>query len=462
MTALLLGLLAASSVGSPAEGALALRDVLLAVEGEHPLLEASRADVGAADGEAMAARGGFDPILRARGAVQPVSGYPQTRLDVVVEQPTPFWGLNLFAGYKLGLGSYPTYDARITNQLGEVRAGLELPVLRNGWMDRRRTAVARTRAGAVAAQASLGQQRLDLARAAAVRYWDWVAAGRRREIASALLSIAKDRDVQLKGRVLAGDIPSFERQDNQRALVQREGNLVLAQRGLEQSAIELSLFLRDERGEPVLASEAWLPRAFPEPEADEQPFTAVSLEEALGRRPDVQRLLAQQSAVEADLAFAQNQVLPALDFGVIYKQDFGPGDEKLAKPEVEVGALFEVPLPNRANRGRRDAAEAASRKIDAQLRFAKDRAAADVRDALSALAGARKRLAATRQELAVARSLEVKERERFDLGDSTLLFVNIREQQSAEAASREVDALVDYHRAVAAWRAAVAQPPLGE
>ena len=77
-----------------------------------------------------------------------------------------------------------------------------------------------------------------------------------------------------------------------------------------------------------------------------------------------------------------------------------------------------------------------------------------MRDALSALRAARTRVQVARRELEVARRLEAAERSRFELGEGTLLLVNLREQASTEAALREVDALADFHRAMASYRAA--------
>ena len=81
---------------------------------------------------------------------------------------------------------------------------------------------------------------------------------------------------------------------------------------------------------------------------------------------------------------------------------------------------------------------------------------ADVRDAGSAIVGSHARIDAARQEVRLARDLERLERTRFELGDSTLFFVNLREQATAEAALREIDALADYHKAMAAYEAAIA------
>lgn len=462
-----LGVTAATGgpASSPGGAALGLDEVLASAERAFPSLLAARADVAAADAEALAAAGGFDPALKARGFLTPdrLGPYPQVRVDSLVEGAIPGTGLTAFAGYRIGqplstTGIQPYYRERETYPAGELRAGVSAPLLRNLWIDRRRATLARAELGQDGAKESLALQRLELSRAAALRYWDWVAAGRRREVARELLRIARDRDRQLSVRVKTGDVPFFDQQDNLRAVAQREALLVQTQRGVEQASFELALFLRDPSGAPTQPDEARLPTAFPEPEptfGDE-----ASLDDALARRPDVRRLIVQQRQQQVEITLQKNQLWPGLDLGLVFSQDLGTNagtaDPKLGQPEVEFSLMLDLPLLYRAPLGRIRAAEAANAKLEAQLRLARDRVSADVKDARSALDAARRRVAFTRQEVEIAKKLEAGEQQKFELGDSTLLFVNLRETQSAEARLREIDALLDYHRAVAAFRAAVA------
>ena len=62
-----------------------------------------------------------------------------------------------------------------------------------------------------------------------------------------------------------------------------------------------------------------------------------------------------------------------------------------------------------------------------------------------------------KKEVFLAKKLQSLELDRFNLGDSTLLFVNIREQTAAEAAIREVKALNDFFNAMANYQAATAE-----
>jgi outer membrane protein TolC len=437
-------------------GPLSLGDVLAGAHETFPTMVAARADVDAANAEQLAADGAFDPAWRTRVTGVPLSGYPQLRLDSVVEAPTPLWGTTFFAGYRLGVGTFPEYyGERATWSGGEVRAGATVPVVRNGPIDRRRANLERAELGRRLAGLSVEQQRLELTRVASVRYWEWIAAGRRRELARELLQLAKVRDAQLAVRAKAGEVPTFDVQDNQRALVQREALLVQAQRSVEQAALELSLFVRAPGGGTRVPADEELPNTLPEPTAPAD----VSVEAALERRPDLARVQAQRQQLEVELRFARNQLLPALDLGVAVSQDLGrsPGAkyDSLGKPELELTASLDVPLLYRAPSGRVQVAQAALAKLDAQLGLARERVAVDVRDASSSLEAARGRVVLARAEVTLTEQLERGERARFELGETNLLFVTLREQATAEARSRELDALLDAHRAAAALRAAL-------
>jgi hypothetical protein len=102
-----------------------------------------------------------------------------------------------------------------------------------------------------------------------------------------------------------------------------------------------------------------------------------------------------------------------------------------------------------------EAARAASVRYHDE-RLTADRIGAEVNDALWALSASRKRLHVAQAELRLAAEDEEDERTRLALGDGNILFVNLREQATAEAALREIDALLDNHRAYPAYRAAMA------
>lgn len=436
---------------------LVLDDVLRSAERAHPLIVAAAQERPLAEADVQSAEGSFDVAWRTRGVIVPLGGYPSGRVDSMFEKPTTLWGSTLFAGYRWGSDTFAPYDGKlVTNEFGEVRAGLLVPVWRNGPIDRRRATIERSELGLAIADATVSQQRLEIARLAAFRYWDWVAAGRRLEAAKQVLELARLRDAQLGARVESGDLPAFEQLDNRRAIVHREQQVVLAERALEQASIELALFHRDEAGRAIRPASERLPRGFPDP-APLPTSYAGELETAFARRPELERLRAQRDQTRVEERWADNQRMPAVDLAVMGSQDLGQGSVKREPFELEAGLVIDIPLERNVAEGRLRAARAQRARVDAQERFTIDRIEADVRDAAVALRTAFERVGVAKQEVSLAHQLEAGERERFELGDSSLLIVNLREQAALEAEVRAIDALADYHKARAALEAATAR-----
>lgn len=440
---------------------LTLREVLDAVAAAHPQLEAARQRVRAAEGDVLAARGGFDPLLRGRGQYAPIGAFPNGRVDVELRQPTPVWGLQVFGGWRLGLGEFAAYDLRAkTAAGGEVRAGVSLPVWQGGPTDRRRADLQVTDLGRGTAEADVAVRQLELERAAARAYWAWVGAGLRRVVQQRLLELAEDRDEAVRRQIAAGNTPDVEGLDNRRAILERKGRVVAADRALEQAALELARHLRDVRGALVVPPPDRLPSAFPEPPAVD-PHEA-GLADALGRRPELQRLALQRKVAQVELRLARNMRSPRIDVDAYVAKDLGrvaPEFRYLLPAEFVAGVTIEVPLALRTARGKLRRAEAERARVDAELRWMNDVVAVELHDAHSALVAAHARVGLAREQLQVAHALEQAERRRFELGDSTLLFVNLREQAAADAATQELDALTDYHRAFVDLRVAAGLHP---
>jgi len=454
-------LLASSNSGAqdaPKESdALRLDDVLASVERSFPLLKAAELEKSIATGDLLSAEGGFDVSWKTRGTVTPIGYYDSVRVESVFEKPTSVWGVSPFVGYKLGRGHIAIYEGRQeTLEYGEVRAGVNVPLWRNGPIDRRRASLARAELGMDVAGLSVVEQRIQFRRAAAHRYWAWIAAGRRLVIAHELLKNVEGRDAGLGARVDRGDLPRVERTDNARAIEQRKAQVAVSQRGLEQAAIELGLYLRDGEGKPSAPQPARMLRSFPEPPPDHSTASGdFSL--ALAQRPEARRFKLQVRQNQIELDWARNQLVPGIDLQLAGSQDIGrplASRPDLSRPVLEVSFLLDIPIQTRLMQGRADAASAMVTRFGKLQDFARDRIEADVRDAHSAIRGARERIEAARREVKLALELENAERTRFEQGDSHLLIVNIREQQTAEAELREVDALFDYHRAAADMKAA--------
>lgn len=439
-------------------GMLTLETLLASVNKNFPPLRAALLEKPIAEAELLNQEGNFDLRLRSRLDTQNFGFYQNERFEISLEQPTTVWGSTLYSGYSLSRGRYPDYDGKaLTNEAGQYRAGVRVPLARDRAIDSRRAGLGKARAGLRLADLSIDQQRLTILQTATRRYWDWIAAGRRLLIANTLLDVAIGRDAILKEAVRIGALPQFEQLDNQRIVLQRRNTVVEAQRSLENAAIELSLYLRDDAGQPLLAEPRQLIPGFPEPSEITDAQMLDDMASAQTRRPDVLRFLFQRNQVQIDKKLAENQKMPNIDLFAEYYREAGDGLVKRGPNDLRVGLIFDLPLQRRQAISRIRNAESRLSQIDLNEKFQRDQVTASVRDAASAVRAAFQRATVVSEELAVTRQVEDAERLRFELGDSTLFVLNQREQATAEAANKEANALADYFRAYAAYELAIAK-----
>lgn len=434
-----------------------LAEVIESVVRSYPLLEAALLTRDIAAGEHLSAHGGFD--LKIKGATEngAVGFYETYRHTLGVLQPL-YQGSSVFGGYRIGRGTFqPWYLERQTNDGGELKAGIAVPLSRNREIDGRRAALWRTSLGMARAEPEIQLQRIDFVRAASYAFWNWVAAGRRQQIAAALLKLAQDRNDAIRRKVETGDTDPPVLQDNRRLIVSREAKLIDSERKLEQAAIKLSLFLRDGSGRPMVPHGSRL-SDFPKADAPNAASRDGDIVAALNNRPDLRALGVLRRQLEIDYTAARNQLLPDVQAIIAASQDVGrPATKKNDKSEFELDAsvVLDVPLQRRIARGKLASAEGKLGQITAKIRMTEDKIAADVGSIYAALSAAYRQIEKARESVALANRIAEIERRKFELGESDLLTVNLREQQAAEAQSIEVDALLDYFTSQADYRAAL-------
>jgi len=293
---------------------------------------------------------------------------------------------------------------------------------------------------------------------ASVTYWDWVGAGRNLNVSQSILDLALMRRDGLELRVKRGDLERIELVDNQRLIVSREAKLVESRRKLEQTAAKLSLFFRDENDRPIVPTEAMLPIELPPIEEPPEEIPGEDLQLAYENRPEIQVYDFQLRQLDNDMALAGNQKLPSLDAAVAASKDVGEpiSSQKYKSPfELEAGLYFEVPAQRRKAGGKLIALEGKRAQIVAKRRFAEDKILAELQMAHAAIKAGHLRIGRARESEELADQMERAERRKFDLGASNLMFVNTREQQSAEAQMTEVEATLEYFDAKAAYHAAL-------
>lgn len=442
---------------------LALRRVVESVYSSFPAMEAALREFDIAGGQQQSAWGEFDLKLKAESISQPEGYYDNYRNLVKLEQALMSGG-GVFGQYRIGDGSYPEYYRdRETNEGGEFKVGWETPLLRGRRIDGRRAEIFQTTIRRQQVDPEVQSLLLEFTFGATDAYWSWVAAGLSYDAQRDLLRVTVERNEQFEERVKLGDLAEIELVQNERLIASREAKVIEAERKLQQAAIKLSLYLRDEQGRPIMPAPSMLPASFPEPTPPDLEAFPLELEQALAQRPELRELDFQREQYEVDLALGENLRLPGLNAMIVASKDVGaPATKKGDKTpfELEAGLLFDLPLQRRKADGKIQQAQGKLAQLAAKREFTANKIANQVQDAQSALATSYERAGRARRSVVLARRLEAAERLRFEAQDSDLLRVALQETAEIEATLLEIETLADYFKAAAALRAATAVDPL--
>ena len=433
-------------------------DVIRSVYQTYPLLTAAYYARNIADGQQLSSRGAFDVKLKVASENGPTGFYRTYRQSIGLVRPT-FGGGELFGGYRIGRGQFqPWYLERQTNDGGEFKAGLALPVVRNRDIDERRAAFWNAGLERQLVEPEIQAQLIEFVQEASYAYWNWVAAGENYHIAERVLELANDRETRIESQVNAGLIDPPELTDNRRLVAERSAKRADAERKLRQTAAKLSLFVRAANGEPVLLGNERLP-GFPEahPEAPEGLESDIAA--ALDNRPELSVLDLTRRQLDVDYRQARNEMLPDVDAVIWGSQDVGaPTSAKQDKSqfELEAGLFLDVPIERSKARGKLLSIQGKIAQLTQKRRIVENKIAVDVRSAHAALAAAHENVEQMREAVRLAEDLAARERRNYELGSSDLLKVTLREQYAAESAMKFVDAQLQYYEAQADLRAALA------
>ena len=432
--------------------------VVASVHQSYPLVQAAFLERAIANGNQLSAWGEFDTKLKAASENGPLGFYETYRNSVGFNNPL-YGGGEVFGGYRNGGGDFqPWYKERETNDGGEFKAGIRVPLIRDRDIDARRAELWRATYDQQIADPNIRSALILYSRDAGLAYWKWVAAGQKYRVGQQWLELAIARNQQIKRRVEVQDLDPPELTDNQRAIAKREAKLADSLRILRQASVKLSLYLRDTSGQPVIPNDNEVPDFPPLRVLD--PFQLdADIVLAQQNRPEIMTLDLVMKQLRVDYAEACNLTRPALDAQLVGLQDVGePTSKKRDKSEFELEAalFFDVPLQRRKGRGKMHAVQAKISQIAAKQRIVRDKVAIDVREAYVALQQSRAEAIKAREAMKLASEMATIENRKFELGESDLLKVALREQYALDANEEVIGATYNHFVALTEYAAALA------
>lgn len=442
-----LALLFASRLVAQQQDTLRLADVFRLVLNTHPQLQAAFLEEKITLAEIENAKAGFDPIFRSSMIFREDAG--ETRLNTLgagaeITLPTLFAPkLNLSYRKTTGFAVNPESQ---TPDGGYGVLGVSIPLWQNIVTDRNRTSLEKAKLRPLLTKAIITAETNNLLRVAGTLYWNWIEAVKLLEVSEQVLSIAEQRYSFLVKRAKAGEIPALDTIEVLQEVERRRGEVFRSKRGVELTTIDLSamIWLSTQKDPEPLPAWNYKPV---------NNFTLDRISAAQGEadkknasntRPELLRLLYAEQLTNFDLTLAQEGKKPALDAeGIMYYKGDTP---KL--DNFRLGLSFSMPLFVRAATAQSELFSITLERVRLQRLFALRTIDAEITNALSQLQRALERVEAAEREVLYARQMEEGERKRFTSGESSLLFVNLRERAAAESKARLINAQGDYSRAL--------------
>ena len=448
---------------------LTISEVLARIELTHPLLRAQGVERMQARAKILKALGAWEPTFKNTTEAARIQiynflipnnvatgGFNDTKLEV--GHP---YGFRLHAGIRNGFGDR-SITANVTEATGaqgleagtvgyipdpfgfyglqQMIFGGEVHLLRGFMMNDEYADFQKAELAGPQAEIAVAHKRQDLYLVGAVQYWDWQVAVKQAEMVKRALDVTEERFTQIEGQAKRGLAAPLDVIEVNKEVQNRREAAIAAQRQVEYEQFKLSLFLW-ENGEPVTPRPEWAPEfqaETPLPTAEE---IAANKVEAKEDRPEVRDLYIEAKMNNIDLKLAKNYLLP--------KFDFDGGRQELPADWIvgvgyRYGAKFAMPLFQREGRGKVMTAEAEQQQLVLKQLFTEQQVSVDVDNWLSAQVRARDRVKVATEALRLAKTLEEGERTRFNMGASSVLFVNLRERNVVESAYRLYRAQADY------------------
>ena len=349
--------------------------------------------------------------------------------------------------------------------------GLTQPLARNFGVDI-------TRRGITLARNTLGINRelfrsvlLDSTSAVEQAYYDLIYARRFVDVVKEALFLARDQSRITQIRIDVGASAPLDILQPRVQIATGEENIITAVANVRAAEDRLRALLN-------VAPEDWDRPIIPTDTIGYAPMT-INVEDSVARayelRPEIKENQLTTDSRRVVYQYARNQVLPQFDLNVGYNVAGAAGTLVNPDPTISntnfsdalqqvfrnqfpgwnVGVTIGVPIFNYSARAEKERARLdlqASQSTEAQTR---QNIAVDVRATARAVDTAAKQISATRTAREAAEENVNAERKRYENGMSTNFQVLQIQQQLSDARANELQALVGYNKAVAAYHRAV-------
>lgn len=432
----------------PAHSALSPAVVKESALKYHPTVLAALERMRAGEEAINGARGAFDAKAVSDYRRQTKGDYSATVSRSFLVKPLRVANSKVYAGSEQISNAngrlspvYNTGNPDTTGQTGNYSVlGLQLSLWKNLTLDPARAALKNARYDAKIAKGEKNLTELDIGRFGQLAYWEWVTSKKVMNAYEELLKNGESRNEFLEARNKKGDISQILVTENEQYVASWKGALQAAKERFLRAEYALSLFYRDDHGEPIIPAETDTYEDYPASLAELLSKVDLNsdIDELIKRRPDMKNLALQLDKSEVDLELAKQDLRPQVDVTTEYYQRT-QANPTMPRDYLMVMAQVSVPIERNLGNGNIGAARARRMVAEKQMSYGRQSYKYEVMALRKALFLQLEQVKQSEIEFTKSRELVTAETYKFKTGGGNLFLVNLREQAqtSAEASFHE-------------------------
>lgn len=407
----------------------------------HPTVQAALEKLRAGQESVVGARGAFDAKIVSDYKRQTKHGWNTTLSRTQLEKPLRFANSKVYAGTEQvsspdGILA-PIYNTgNPASQYGNYTIlGAKVSLWKNLLIDPDRAGLKNAKFDATIAKGEKQLTVLDISRLGQLAYWEWVSAKKVEHAYEELLKNGETRNDYLNARSKKGDIAQIIVTENEQYVASRKRSLQAAKERSLRAEYALSLFYRDQEGNPIVPNATEDFEDYPASLGTllQKLDLTTDVDELIKHRPDMRNLALNVEKNEVDIQLAKQDLNPQIDVAGEYFQRtlVSPNGQ----PRDYLMVLAQVNIPIERNLGNGNIAAARARKMVAQkeMSYGQQSYKVDVMSLRQALHLQLEQVTQSEIEFTKAKELVASETYKFKTGGGNLFLVNIREEAEASA-----------------------------
>ncbi len=408
----------------------------------HPTVLAALEKMRAGEEAVKGATGAFDAKVVSDYKRQTKGDYKNTVSRSFLVKPIKIANSKIYAGSEQissmnGRFSpvYNTGNPSTTGQPGNYSVlGVQLSLWKNFLLDPNRAGLKNAKYDAQIAKSEKKLTELGIGKLAQIAYWEWVTAKKLKNVFEELLKNGETRNEYLNTRTKKGDIAQIIVTENEQYVASRKGALQAAKERLLRSEYALSLFNRDENGEPISPHSEDNFEDYPANLATflENLDTQSNIEKIMEKRPDLKNLSLAVEKSEVDLELARQDLKPQVDVTTEYYQRTAE-NSNMPRDYLMVMAQLSVPIERNLGNGNIAAARARQMVAKREMSYGQQSYKFEVMALRQALQLQLEQVIQSEIEFSKAKELVISETYKFKTGGGNLFLVNLREEAQANA-----------------------------